>query len=429
MHRVGAAPADVAGARRRASPTARRTCGWPASSPTSPSPTSRPTRTPPASSPASTTSSPASPPARSTASPSTPPTRPARWPIPAARRSFVRAGIALYGISPGPDVDDARRRPAAGAVAAGRVSFVKRLPAGSRLSYGLRHTLAADANVATVPLGYADGVRRGLSSNGDVLIGGRRRPIIGTVTMDQLMVDCGDDHVRIGDEVVLIGAPGRRADPRRGVGRTRSGTIGYEIVCGIGARVPAPAGRRFADARNIVASCRRPPASRCARRRWRPPTPSPRALAALSRSGRHDPPGRRDGRRQDGVRPGLRPGPRRHRADHVADVHARAQLRHRRRDAAPRRPLPARPARRGRRPRPRRAGRVPRHRRSSSGATSSSRRSASTSSCASTSSTATPTPALITITAVGPTWARRWAALERRHGRAGRAMTSRAAPC
>jgi alanine racemase len=156
---------------------------------------------------------------------------------PDARRTFVRAGIALYGISPGSDVDELATglRPVLSLTA--RVSFVKRLSAGERLSYGLRHTLAADANVATVPLGYADGVRRGLSNVGEVLIGGRRRPIVGTVTMDQFMVDCGDDDVRRGDEVVLIGTQGADRITAEEWG-TLLGTIGYEIVCGIGPRVP-----------------------------------------------------------------------------------------------------------------------------------------------------------------------------------------------
>lgn len=156
---------------------------------------------------------------------------------PRARHSFVRAGIAVYGISPGPGVDDeaAMLRPALSLKA--RVSFVKRLPAGERLSYGLRYALPVDANIATVPLGYADGVRRNLSGLGvDVLIRGRRHPIVGTVTMDQLLVDCGDADVAVGDEVVLIGEQG-------GVGlRVEDwagplGTIGYEITCGLSARL------------------------------------------------------------------------------------------------------------------------------------------------------------------------------------------------
>jgi len=92
--------------------------------------------------------------------------------------------------------------------------------------------------VATVPIGYADGVRRNLSGLGTpVLIGGRRREIVGTITMDQLLVDCGDDEVAIGDEVVLIGRQGD-SEIRAEEWASLLGTIGYEIVCGIGARVP-----------------------------------------------------------------------------------------------------------------------------------------------------------------------------------------------
>ncbi len=156
---------------------------------------------------------------------------------PRARRSFVRAGIGLYGVSPGPQVDAAAAELQPVLSLKARVSFVKRLGAGERLSYGLSHQLPADANVATVPLGYADGVRRGLSNVADVLIGGRRRPIIGSITMDQFMVDCGDDPVDRGDEVVLIG---RQGDESIGVGELAGhlDTIGYEIMCGISPRIP-----------------------------------------------------------------------------------------------------------------------------------------------------------------------------------------------
>jgi alanine racemase len=157
---------------------------------------------------------------------------------PDSRRSLVRAGIALYGISPGPEVDElaATLRPALALKA--RVSFVKRMTAGDRLSYGLRHTLASPATVATVPIGYADGVRRNLSGAGSaVLIGGQRREIVGTITMDQLMVDCGDDHVAVGDEVVLLGRQGDEEIRAEEWAATLQ-TIGYEVVCGIGARVP-----------------------------------------------------------------------------------------------------------------------------------------------------------------------------------------------
>ncbi len=169
----------------------------------------------------------------------------------AARRSFVRAGIAVYGISPGRGVDDLCHdlRPALSLRA--RVSFVKTVRAGSRISYGLRHTFERDTTVATVPIGYADGVPRRLSSTGgEVLIGGRRRPIVGVVTMDQLMVDCGpDDPVAVGDEVVLIGTQEGPEGPqqiRAEEWADRLGTIGYEIVCGIATRVPRRPGPNIA---------------------------------------------------------------------------------------------------------------------------------------------------------------------------------------
>lgn len=162
--------------------------------------------------------------------------------VPAARRSLVRAGIAMYGISPGPGVDHlcSDLRPALRLV--GRVSHVKRVAAGSRISYGWRHTFARPTTVATVPLGYADGVPRRLGTlpdrpGADVLIGGQRHPIVGVVTMDQFMVDVGDLPVAVGDEVVLIGDQGDER-VRAEDWAERLGTIGYEIVCGIGVRVP-----------------------------------------------------------------------------------------------------------------------------------------------------------------------------------------------
>lgn len=165
---------------------------------------------------------------------------------PSARRSLVRAGIAIYGISPGKGVDHLCEglRPALSLRA--RVSHVKQVVAGSGVSYGLRHTFERDTTVATVPIGYADGVPRRLSSTGGtVLIGGRRRPIVGVVTMDQLMVDCGPDDghepVAFGDEVVLIGEQhGPDGLQRIGVDdwADRLGTIGYEIVCGLSSRLP-----------------------------------------------------------------------------------------------------------------------------------------------------------------------------------------------
>jgi alanine racemase len=157
---------------------------------------------------------------------------------PAARRDIVRAGIAMYGLPPGPQLASwaTALRPVLSLKA--RVSFVKRLAAGTSLSYGLRHTLASAATIATVPIGYADGVPRRLFAAGaEVLIGGERRVIAGTVTMDQIMVDCGDDTVTVGDEVVLIGKQGD-LEITATEWAERLGTINYEIVCGISHRVP-----------------------------------------------------------------------------------------------------------------------------------------------------------------------------------------------
>jgi alanine racemase len=156
---------------------------------------------------------------------------------PAARRSLVRCGIAVYGIDPSPDLAGALPlRPALRLRS--EVSFVKRVAAGEGVSYGLHHTFDRETTVATVPIGYADGVRRrrGLLHQ-EVLIGGQRRPIVGVVTMDQLMVDCGDDPVAVGDEVVLLGRQGDETVQATDWADAL-GTVGYEITCAIGPRVP-----------------------------------------------------------------------------------------------------------------------------------------------------------------------------------------------
>jgi alanine racemase len=157
--------------------------------------------------------------------------------LPASRYDIVRAGIGVYGIAPVPALAGiVPLRPALAVKA--RVSHVKTLPAGSQVSYGLRYTLPADARIATVPIGYGDGVPRNLAHvGGEVLVRGRRRPIAGTVTMDQLMVDVGDLPVERGDEVVLLGCQGND-EITAAEWADRLGTIPYEIVCGIGPRVP-----------------------------------------------------------------------------------------------------------------------------------------------------------------------------------------------
>ncbi len=160
--------------------------------------------------------------------------------FPAARYTFVRCGIALYGITPGPGLsaDHAsvveRLRPAMSLKA--RVGFVKPIHPGDGVSYGLRFVAEEAMWVATVPVGYADGVPRSLAFHGgEVLIGGVRRRILGAVTMDQIVVAV-EPGVRPGDEVVLLGRQGGH-EIRAEDWAQCTGTIGYEIVCGISARI------------------------------------------------------------------------------------------------------------------------------------------------------------------------------------------------
>jgi alanine racemase len=154
--------------------------------------------------------------------------------FPESHLDLVRVGVALFGLAAGPGLD-AGLRPALTWRSA--VTMVKRLPAGERISYGQTYELEHDATMATVPVGYEDGFSRLLSNRAEVLIGGTRRRVAGTVTMDQLVVDCGDGEVAVGDDVVLIGAQGdERITAEELAGHI--GTIGYEIVCAISERVP-----------------------------------------------------------------------------------------------------------------------------------------------------------------------------------------------
>lgn len=157
---------------------------------------------------------------------------------PDARFDLVRCGITLYGLPPAAGLEGlAELRPALSLKA--EVSFVKPLAAGEAVSYGLRWAAPADTVVATLPIGYADGVPRSYGARGGlVLLGGRRCPVVGTVTMDQLMIDCGAaSEVCPGDECVLIG---RQGDEWISAWEwaERMDTIAYEVVCGLSARVP-----------------------------------------------------------------------------------------------------------------------------------------------------------------------------------------------
>jgi alanine racemase len=157
------------------------------------------------------------------------------WPD--ARYDMVRVGIGCYGLAPADELEGRLElRPALSVKA--RVSHVKPVPSGARLSYGLRYETTRATRVATVPIGYADGVPRELPHHGGVaIVRGRLCPMAGTVTMDQLMLDVGDLPVEVGDEVVLIGRQGDEEITAASWARAM-GTIAYTIVCGIGPRVP-----------------------------------------------------------------------------------------------------------------------------------------------------------------------------------------------
>ncbi|GAA3841847.1 alanine racemase [Saccharothrix violaceirubra] len=141
---------------------------------------------------------------------------------------IVRPGIALYGLDPVSGAVDLR--PVMSFHSS--VALTKRVSAGDSVSYGFTWTTKTDTTVALVPVGYADGVPRGLSNRMHVLLRGRRRPVVGRVCMDQIVVDCGDDVVEEGDEVVLFGS-GERGEPTAREWADTLGTIDYEIVTGM----------------------------------------------------------------------------------------------------------------------------------------------------------------------------------------------------
>lgn len=149
---------------------------------------------------------------------------------------LVRPGLATYGLSPFAD----------GSVIDGMIPAMtlrtqviqtKHVPAGTGISYGLRYETATDANLALVPVGYADGIPRAATNSAAVHLAGQQRTISGTVCMDQLVIDCGHDAVAAGDPVVVLGRSAR-GEPTAFDWAQACSTINYEIVTRIGARVP-----------------------------------------------------------------------------------------------------------------------------------------------------------------------------------------------
>ncbi|NQT95894.1 MAG: alanine racemase [Candidatus Omnitrophica bacterium] len=152
--------------------------------------------------------------------------------------NLVRPGLIVYGLYP--LKSDFRRkiklRPALSLKT--KIVFIKDVPAGRKISYGGTYTIKYPTRIATIPIGYGDGLNRRISNRGEVLIRGKRAPILGAVCMDQIMVDCGKiADAKVGDEVVLIGRQKKheiRVEEIAGLCET----IPYEVVCWISKRVP-----------------------------------------------------------------------------------------------------------------------------------------------------------------------------------------------
>jgi alanine racemase len=156
---------------------------------------------------------------------------------PETHYDMVRCGIAIYGCDP-MNQDPARweLEPALGLTS--YVAAVKGARAGDSVGYGRRFVAGGDTKIATLPIGYADGIRRALTNNCEVLVRGHRYPLVGTVSMDNITLEAGGSRdIRIGDTATIIGADGNDRLTAEDLAR-RIGTINYEIVCGISGRVP-----------------------------------------------------------------------------------------------------------------------------------------------------------------------------------------------
>jgi alanine racemase len=163
---------------------------------------------------------------------------PATLTLPETHFDLVRTGIALYGVSPSPEIGtpaDFGLRPAMTLSAS--LALVKQVPGGHGVSYGHHYTTPGDTTLGLVPLGYADGIPRHASSTGPVLVDGKWRTVAGRIAMDQFVVDLGGDRPEPGAEAVLFG-PGDRGEPTAEDWAQAAGTIAYEIVTRIGTRVP-----------------------------------------------------------------------------------------------------------------------------------------------------------------------------------------------
>jgi alanine racemase len=153
--------------------------------------------------------------------------------LPAARFNLVRCGIGLYGLSPLAE----RHGLTPAMTLRTQVALTKRVPAGQGVGYGLDYHTSAETTLALVPVGYGDGIPRSAGNRGEVQVAGRRHRIAGRVAMDQVVIDCGDDPVQPGDDVIVFG-PGGDGEPTADDWAGYCDTINYEIVTRLAPRVP-----------------------------------------------------------------------------------------------------------------------------------------------------------------------------------------------
>lgn len=156
--------------------------------------------------------------------------------LPESYFSMVRAGIMMYGYYPSADTTESVSLRRAMRLRS-KVSYVKWIDAGETVGYGRRFVATRRTTIATVPIGYADGFTRLLSGRASVIINGKLFPVVGTIAMDQMMVNVGKDDVEVGDEVVLIGSQGNVTLSAWDIAR-KLGTVPYEVCCWVSARVP-----------------------------------------------------------------------------------------------------------------------------------------------------------------------------------------------
>ena len=157
--------------------------------------------------------------------------------LPGTHLDAVRAGITIYGIYPSDEVDRnlMPMKPAMSLIS--HICYIKKVPAGTSISYGGTFVTERESRIATIPVGYGDGYPRSLSNKGSVLIRGRRAPIVGRVCMDQFMVDVTEIEAEEFDRVTLLGQDGKDAVTADELGKL-SGRFPYELVCDISKRVP-----------------------------------------------------------------------------------------------------------------------------------------------------------------------------------------------